>query len=137
MAMVEAVAEGLIDIISSMHTPAGRGSKRLPFEEAASGAVGLETFLPAALRLYHAGDLDLPTLFRAMSLNPAQRLGLPRGGSPRARPPTSCCSTRTRPSCSTASPAVEIEEHPLRRPADAGQGPRDMGRRASPSSRGD
>lgn len=79
LAMVEAVASGLIDIISSMHTPQDEESKRLPFEEAASGAVALETFLPAAMRLYHAGAMDLPTLFRAMSLNPAKRLGLPQG----------------------------------------------------------
>jgi dihydroorotase len=79
MAVIEAVRGGLIDIISSMHTPQDEESKRLPFEEAASGAVGLETFLPAALRLYHAGDLTLPQLFRAMSLNPATRLGLPGG----------------------------------------------------------
>ena len=79
LAIIEAVRTGLIDIISSMHTPQDEESKRLPFEEAASGAVALETLLPAALRLYHAGALDLPTLFRAMSLNPAKRLGLPAG----------------------------------------------------------
>lgn len=77
--IVEAVRDGLIDIICSMHTPQDEESKRLPFEEAASGAVGLETLLPAALRLYHSGDLDLPTLFRALSLNPAKRLGLSAG----------------------------------------------------------
>lgn len=79
LAMVQAVADGLIDIICSMHTPADEESKRLPFEEAASGAVGLETFLPAALRLYHNGQVTLPQLFRAMALNPAKRLGLPQG----------------------------------------------------------
>ncbi|GAA3861463.1 dihydroorotase [Celeribacter arenosi] len=79
LAMVDAVANGLIDIISSMHTPQDEESKRLPFEEAASGAVGLETLLPAALRLYHAGGLTLAQLFRAMSLNPARRLGLSTG----------------------------------------------------------
>ena len=79
LAMVQAVADGLIDIISSFHTPADEESKRLPFEEAASGAVGLETLLPAAMRLFHAGAMDLPTLFRALSLNPARRLGLPQG----------------------------------------------------------
>ena len=78
-AVIEGVRTGLIDIISSMHTPQDEESKRLPFEEAASGAVALETLLPAALRLYHSGDLDLPTLFRAMSLNPARRLGLASG----------------------------------------------------------
>ncbi len=79
LAMVEAVASGLIDVISSMHTPQDEESKRLPFEEAASGAVALESLLPAALRLYHAKMLDLPGLFRALSLNPARRLGLPAG----------------------------------------------------------
>ncbi|MCU9848597.1 dihydroorotase [Defluviimonas sp. WL0024] len=79
LAVVEAVASGLIDIISSMHTPQDEESKRLPYEDAASGAVALETFLPAAMRLHHAGQLTLPQLFRAMALNPAKRLGLPQG----------------------------------------------------------
>ncbi|MDP5360683.1 MAG: dihydroorotase [Paracoccaceae bacterium] len=79
VAVVQAVAEGLIDIICSMHTPQDEESKRLPYEEAASGAVGLETLLPAALRLYHADMIDLPRLFRAMSLNPAHLLGLAAG----------------------------------------------------------
>jgi len=79
MAMVQAVADGLIDVIGSFHTPADEESKRLPFEDAASGAVGLETLLPAALRLVHAAHLDMPTLFRALALNPARRLGLPQG----------------------------------------------------------
>ncbi|WP_417240155.1 dihydroorotase [Celeribacter halophilus] len=79
LAMVGAVASGLVDVISSMHTPQDEESKRLPFEEAASGAVALETLLPAALRLYHAEQLTLPELFRAMSLNPAKRLGLETG----------------------------------------------------------
>ncbi len=79
MAVVQAVADGLIDMISSMHTPQDEESKRLPFAEAASGAVALETLLPAALRLVHGGALSLPALFAAVSLNPARRLGLPQG----------------------------------------------------------
>ena len=79
MAMVAAVRDGLIDIIGSFHTPQDEESKRLPYEEAASGAVGLETMLPVLLRLYHSGELELPTLFRALSLNPAKRLGLASG----------------------------------------------------------
>jgi dihydroorotase len=79
VASVQAVKSGLIDVISSMHTPQDEESKRLPFEEAASGAVGLETLLPAALRLYHSGELTLPELFRAMATNPARRLGLNAG----------------------------------------------------------
>ncbi|MDP2517132.1 dihydroorotase [Shimia thalassica] len=79
LAIIAAVKTGLIDIISSMHTPQDEESKRLPFEEAASGAVALETLLPAAMQLYHNEYLTLPELFRAMSLNPAKRLGLPGG----------------------------------------------------------
>ena len=79
LAIVQAVADGLIDVISSFHTPADEESKRLPFEDAAAGAVALQTLLPAAMRLYHAGAMDLPTLFRALSFNPARLLGLPQG----------------------------------------------------------
>ena len=79
LAAVEAVASGLIDVISSMHTPQDEESKRLPFAEAASGAVGLETLLPAAMRLVHNGHIDLPTLWRALSLAPSRRLGLDTG----------------------------------------------------------
>ena len=78
-AMVQAVAEGVIDVIASFHTPQDEESKRLPFEAAAPGAVGLQTLLPAAMRLYHQGGLSLPQLWRAMSLNPAKRLGLEDG----------------------------------------------------------
>ncbi|EAQ05125.1 dihydroorotase, multifunctional complex type [Pseudooceanicola batsensis HTCC2597] len=78
-AVVAAIASGLIDVICSMHTPQDEESKRLPFEAAASGAVGLQTLLPAAMRLVHAGDLTLAQLWRALSLNPSDRLGLPSG----------------------------------------------------------
>ena len=79
MAIVGALADGLIDIVGSFHTPQDEESKRLPFEEAASGAVGLETLLPAAMQLIHSGALTLPALWRALSLNPARLLGLPSG----------------------------------------------------------
>ena len=78
-AIIAAVADGQIEVIASFHTPADEESKRLPFEEADPGAVALETILPAAMRLYHGGHLSLPQLFRAMALNPANRLGLPQG----------------------------------------------------------
>ncbi len=79
IAAINAVASGLIDIISSMHTPQDEESKRLPFEEAASGAVGLQTLLPALMQLVHGEHMDLPTLWRAISLNPAHLLGLKSG----------------------------------------------------------
>jgi dihydroorotase len=79
MAMVEALAAGEIDIVGSFHTPQDEEEKRLPFEEAASGAVGLETLLPAAMQLVHGGHLTLPALWRALALNPARLLGLDAG----------------------------------------------------------
>ena len=79
LAAVEALASGLIDVVSSMHTPQDEESKRLPFEEAASGAIALETLLPASMRLIHNGYMDLPTLWRALALSPAKRLNLDCG----------------------------------------------------------
>ena len=78
-ATVEALLDGTIDTLSSFHTPQDEESKRLPFEAAASGAVGLETLLPAALRLLHGGLCSLADLVRVMALNPARRLGLDAG----------------------------------------------------------
>ncbi|MDB2406935.1 dihydroorotase [Jannaschia sp.] len=79
LAIVEALAAGEIDVIGSFHTPQDEESKRLPFEVAAPGAVGLQTLLPAAMRLVHGGFIELPILWRALSLNPARRLGLEGG----------------------------------------------------------
>jgi dihydroorotase len=78
-ALVAAVASGLIDVIMSDHNPQDVETKRLPFAEAAPGAIGLETMLSAGLRLIHSGELDFTTLIRAMSTRPAELLGLPGG----------------------------------------------------------
>ncbi len=85
-ALVDAVASGLIDVVMSDHNPQDVEVKRLPFAEAAVGAVGLETMLPAALRLIHRGEMDFKTLIRALSTRPAELLGLP-GGSLRPGSP--------------------------------------------------
>jgi dihydroorotase len=63
----------------SDHNPQDVEVKRLPFAEAAAGAIGIETMLTAGLRLVHGGDLSLLTLINAMSTRPAQLLGLPGG----------------------------------------------------------
>jgi dihydroorotase len=85
-ALVEAVASGLIDAVMSDHNPQDVETKRLPFAEAAPGAIGIETMLAASLRLVHSGDIALPVLLRAMSTRPAALLGLP-GGSLRPGSP--------------------------------------------------
>jgi dihydroorotase len=79
MAMVEALKDGTIDIIVSSHDPQDVDTKRLPFGDAASGAVGLETMLAAALRLHHSGHVALMRLIDALSTRPAQIFGLDAG----------------------------------------------------------
>jgi dihydroorotase len=79
MAMVQALADGKIDIVVSSHDPQDVDTKRLPFGEAADGAIGLETMLSAALRLHHAGQVPLMRLIDAMSTRPAEIFGLDAG----------------------------------------------------------
>ena len=57
-ALVEALASGLVDIICSDHDPQDVETKRLPFAEAAAGAIGVETMLSASLRLVAGGQCD-------------------------------------------------------------------------------
>jgi dihydroorotase len=73
------VASGLVDTVMSDHDPQDVETKRLPFAEAAPGAIGIETMLTAGLRLVHAGALELGTLLKAMSSRPADILNLPGG----------------------------------------------------------
>src|SRR5205085_6745191 len=77
--LVAALGSGLIDVVMSDHNPQDVEVKRLPFAEAAAGAIGIETMLAAGLRLVHGGEISLLTLVRAMSTRPAQLLGLPGG----------------------------------------------------------
>jgi len=79
VALADAVKDGLIDVIVSGHEPLPAEDKRLPYEEAAFGAVGLETLLPGALTLAHSEHVPLNTLIRAMTLRPAEILNLPHG----------------------------------------------------------
>jgi dihydroorotase len=86
VALVQALSEGLLDVVMSDHNPQDVETKRLPFAEAAPGAIGLETMLAAGLRLVHNGEMKLITLLKAMSTRPAELLGLQAGtlkaGSP-------------------------------------------------------
>ncbi|RWB29860.1 MAG: dihydroorotase [Mesorhizobium sp.] len=79
LAMIEAVKDGTIDLIVSSHDPQDVDTKRLPFADAAAGAIGLETLLGAALRLYHNGDVTLLRLVETLSTAPARLFGLPGG----------------------------------------------------------
>lgn len=77
--MVQAVADGTIDVICSSHDPQDVDTKRLPFPDAAEGAIGLETMFAAALRLYHSDQISLSRLVEVMSTKPAELYGLDAG----------------------------------------------------------
>jgi dihydroorotase len=79
LALVDAVAEGLIDVIVSDHNPQDVETKRLTFAEAAHGAAGLETMLSAGMRLVESGQMTLLRLIEALSATPSRILGLPTG----------------------------------------------------------
>lgn len=79
LALIEAVRDGLIDVITSAHAPAPAEDKRRPFAEAAPGAVGLETLLAAALSLHHQDGLDLLDILRPLTHGPATLLDLESG----------------------------------------------------------
>ncbi len=78
-AMIEGLKDGSIDVIVSAHDPKDSEVKRQPFAEAAYGAIGVETLLPAALRLYHNKYINLIDLLATMTINPARILGLESG----------------------------------------------------------
>lgn len=85
-AMVEGILTGEIDVIVSSHDPKDADVKRRPFGEADDGAVGLETLLPAALRLFHGGVTDLVSLLKPLTTRPAEILGLRAGVLARGAP---------------------------------------------------
>lgn len=78
-AMIEAVRNGTIDVVVSAHDPQDVDTKRLPFADANAGAIGLETLLGAALRLYHNEQLGLMRLIEVLSTAPAKLYGLDAG----------------------------------------------------------
>ncbi len=85
-AVIDAVASGLIQVIVSAHAPAPAEDKRLPYDEAAPGAIGLQTLLAALLAFHHEGRIPLIDLIRAVTSAPADLLGLASGRLTRGAP---------------------------------------------------
>ncbi len=78
-ALVQGIKNGLIDVIVSDHTPEDEESKRLPFAQAATGAIGVETLLSLALELYHNESLPLNKIIECLTINPANILKISKG----------------------------------------------------------
>ncbi len=79
LALIDALKNGLIDVIVSDHKPEDEESKRLPFQQAATGASGIETLLSLALELYHNGSCELNTIVKVLTCNPAKILNINAG----------------------------------------------------------
>jgi dihydroorotase len=72
LAVIDALTDGTIDVISSGHDPRTTEQKRVPFAIAAPGMSGAELLLPLAAKLVHNGTLTWLQLFDKLSTAPAQ-----------------------------------------------------------------
>ena len=79
LSLINAIDEGLIEVIVSDHKPEDEESKRLTFAQAATGATGIETLLPLALELFHNDSLKLNKIIASITSNPAKILGIDKG----------------------------------------------------------
>jgi dihydroorotase len=79
-AMLAGIADGTVDVIATDHAPHHYDEKKVEFDRAPFGIIGLETAVSLALdRLVHAGLIRLPRLVELMSVNPARILRVPGG----------------------------------------------------------
>lgn len=78
-AVLAALADGTIDVVSSGHDPRGPEDKRLPFADAEPGMAGAETLLPLTLGLVRDGVIDTARAFALLASNPAALLGVNAG----------------------------------------------------------
>ncbi len=79
-ALLAALRDGPVNALATDHAPHTRHEKSLPYPQAPSGVPGLDTLVPAALRLVQVGALDLPRAVGLLSENPAGIAGLDRKG---------------------------------------------------------
>ena len=79
LSLIGGIKDGLIDVIVSDHKPEDEESKRLPFAQAATGAIGIETLLPLSLELYHNESLSLKKIIETLTINPSRILNIEKG----------------------------------------------------------
>ena len=77
--IIEGISDGTIDSITSDHTPQDQDAKRLPFNQAEFGGVGLETLLPLSLNLVKSKKINIETMISLMTYNPARILNIETG----------------------------------------------------------
>ena len=81
-ALIEALAEGVIDCIGTDHAPHADWEKNKPLDQAPPGMLGFQIALPALVKLYHEGLITLKRMVEVLTTAPAKILGLyPQLGS--------------------------------------------------------
>ena len=79
-ALIEALADGTIDMIATDHAPHTAGEKSRGFAGSAMGIIGLETAFPVLYtRLVRTGRIRLERLVEAMAEAPRKRFNLDKG----------------------------------------------------------
>ena len=79
-AMIQGIADGTVDVIATDHAPHHYDEKKVEFDRAPFGIVGLETAVALTFdRLVHAGHIPLRRMIELLSVNPARVLNLPGG----------------------------------------------------------
>ena len=73
--LIEGLADGTIDAISSDHMPVDRDAKMQPFGQAQPGASAVDTLLALCLTLVHQGQMSMTRMVEALSSAP--------GGNPK------------------------------------------------------
>ena len=73
------IADGTLDAICSDHSPHEADAKLAPFPSSEPGLSGLDTLLPLLLQLDKDTSLELNTLIRCVTANPARLFGLDQG----------------------------------------------------------
>jgi len=85
-ALIEGIRMNLVDCIASDHAPHARDEKDLDFDLAPFGMIGLQTLLPALMKIHLEHDIDFSQLLACVTRNPARVLGIEGGTlSPGAR----------------------------------------------------
>jgi len=110
-AVVSALKDGTIDVIVSGHDPEDPESKRVPFEAAEAGVIGLETLLSVSLELYHNESLPLLDLLAKMTCNPAKILGLDSGVLKVGAPADLCLFNLNSPYCIDPEEMVSLTKN--------------------------
>lgn len=77
--LIKGIKESIIDVIATDHAPHARDEKDLDFDLAPFGVIGLQTLLPAIIKLHLENDIDLMKILSCVTINPARILGIEGG----------------------------------------------------------